>query len=133
MPMSESGVTLGELLNVNGDAVRTAIDEHLKANPGQRSLPAAVLALVAADGAKALAEQLDVEIFDVIFKACAAVGELREYADTVKHPPAERAIVGWGKCSIDAPQAVDVTLSLAGVALPVLRLTVDLAAEFHNL
>src|SRR5262245_54995192 len=72
MRMSESGVTLGELLNVDGDTIRAAINEHLKANPGQRSLPTAVLTMAAADGAKAVTEQLDVDLFELIFKAWAA-------------------------------------------------------------
>jgi hypothetical protein len=53
--------------------------------------------------------------------------------EPAKHPPTERAVVRGGKCSLKAPQEVGVRLGVSGMALPVLWLTLDLAAEFDSL
>lgn len=131
--MSESGVTIGQLLAVEADDIRNTLAEHVREHAAEAGLPSGMLGFLAEETAHAVAERLQLDVFELLFKAWAAVDELREYADPAKHPPGESAVVRWGKCSIKAPQAIDVSLSVAGIALPVLRLTIDLAAEFHSL
>lgn len=131
--MSESGITIRQLLDVKSEDVQDTIADHIREHAAQVGLPAEILGFAAGEAARAVANQLSLDVFELAFKAWAAVAELREYADPAKHPPSETAVVRWGKCSITAPQAVDVRLGLAGISLPVLRLTIDLAAEFHSL
>ena len=131
--MSDTGITLGEVLGVKGDDVRATLHEHIQESTATSALPAVALGMLADETAQVVSEKLKLDLYDLIFKAWAAVEELREYADPVKHPPGERALLRWGKCTIKAPQAVDVKLSVAGFSLPVLRLTIDLAAEFNSL
>ena len=131
--MTESANSVCQLLDIKAENVRNALADHLKERAVQIGLASNVLDLVAEDAAQAVAAQLKLDVFELVFKAWAAVDELREYTNPTKHPPSECVVVRWGKCNIEAPQAVDVKLSLAGIALPVLRLTIDLSAEFHTL
>jgi hypothetical protein len=131
--MSESSVSVSQLLDVKAKDVKDTLAGHIKEHAAQAGLPATALGFVAEEAAQAVANQLRLDVFELVFKAWAAVEELREYADPAKHPPSETSVVRWGKCNIKAPQAVDVKLSVAGITLPVLRLTIDLAAEFHSL
>ena len=131
--MTESGTTLAQLLDVKAADMKAALDHYVMENAVHSALPATVLGFVAEEAAKAASGVLKIEVFELVFKAWAAVRELHEYADPVKHPPSERAVVRWGKCSLKAPQAVDVKLGASGAALPVLRLTIDLSAEFNSL
>jgi hypothetical protein len=92
-----------------------------------------VAQVLAEEAATLISSKLGMDVFELAFKAWAAVRELRDYADPVKHPPGETAILRWGKCSISAPQGIDVKLKVAGLDMVALRLTVDLEAEFHSL
>lgn len=131
--MSDSGITISQLLEVKSDDVQETLAEHIKECATQVSLPADLLGFAAEETARAVGNQLGRDVFELAFKAWAAIAELREYADPSKHPAGETNVLRWGKCSIKAPQAVDVKLGFAGISLPVLRLTIDLAAEFHSL
>ena len=131
--MNDTGLTLSQLLAVEKGALQTALDRYVEENDAHASLPGTVLGFVAEEAAAAVDKVLDRDVFELVFKAWAAVRELHEYADPSKHPPGERAVVRWGKCSLQAPQNVDIKLGAAGVRLPVLRLTIDLAAEFDSL
>lgn len=131
--MNDTGLTLAQLLAVEKSAMQTALDQYVEESAAHTSLPGTVLGFVAEEAAAAVDKALDRDIFELVFKAWAAVRELHEYADPVKHPPGERAVVRWGKCSLQAPQNVDIKLGAAGVRLPVLQLTIDLAAEFDSL
>jgi len=131
--MNDTGLTLSQLLAVEKGALKTALDQYVEDNDAHASLPGTVLGFVAEEAAAAVDKVLDRDIFELVFKAWAAVRELHEYTDPAKHPPAERAVVRWGKCSLQAPQNVDIRLSAAAIRLPVLQLTIDLAAEFDSL
>jgi hypothetical protein len=131
--MNDTGLTLAQLLAVEKNAMQMALDQYVEDSAAHASLPGTVLGFVAEEAAAAVDKVLDRDIFELVFKAWAAVRELHEYADPSKHPPGEHAVVRWGKCSLQAPQTVDIKLGAAGVRLPVLRLTIDLAAEFDSL
>ncbi len=131
--MSETRFNACDLLDVKAEDLADTLADHVKQHAAQAGLPASTLGFVADAAAQAVAKRLQFDIFELVFKAWAAVRELQDYADPVKHPPSETSLVRWGKCSIQAPQALDLTMSLAGITLPVLRLTVDLSAEFHSL
>lgn len=131
--MSDSGTTLAQLLHVDAQALRPAVARYAETHALGGTLSEAVLALVAEDVAAAAGEVLKLDIFELVLKAWAAVHELEAYADPVKHPPGERAVVRWGACTLKAPQVIDVKLGVGAVELPVLRLTIDLAAEFTSL
>lgn len=131
--MTDTGITISQLLNVAADDLRDTLRDHVREHAARANFPATLLGFVAEEAAEAVAGQLRVDVFELVFKAWAAVEELREYADPAKHPPGESAVVQWGKCRIRAPQAIDIRLGLAGISLPVLRLTIALEAEFHSL
>ena len=131
--MGESGTTFAQLLDIQAAEMRSALDEYVRDNSAQSALPAAVLGFAAEEMAMAADGVLKRDVFDVVFEAWAAIRDLHDYTDPVKHPPAERTVVKWGKCSLKAPQEVSVKLGANGVSLPVLRLTIDLAAEFSSL
>lgn len=131
--MSETGITISQLLDVAADDLKDTLQEHVRAHAAHADFPATLLGFVAEEAAEAVAAQLRLDVFELVFKAWAAVDELREYADPAKHPPGESAVVHWGKCRIRAPQAIDIRLGFAGISLPVLRLTLALEAEFHSL
>lgn len=131
--MSEPQVNICDLLDVKADDLADTLADHIKEHAAQTGLPASTLGFIADAAAQAVTKRLQLDVFELLFKAWAAVRELQDYADPARHPPSETSIVRWGKCSIKAPQALDLTMSLAGIALPVLRLTIDLSAEFHSL
>ena len=131
--MAEPRYSICDLLDVQADHLKETLAEHIQENAAQAGLPEAALGFVADAAAQAVAKRLQLDVFELVFKAWAAVRELQDYADPVKHPPSETAVVRWGKCSIQAPQALDLSFNVAGIALPVLRLTIDLSAEFHSL
>lgn len=131
--MTDTGITISQLLNVAADDLRDTLRDHVREHAARTNFPATLLGFVAEEAADAVAGQLRIDVFELVFKAWAAVEELREYADPARHPPGESAVVQWGKCRIRAPQAVDIRLGLAGISLPVLRLTIELDAEFHSL
>lgn len=131
--MAETRFTVCDLLDVQAGDLEDTLAGHIREHASQAGLPPAALGLLADAAAQAVTKRLQLDVFELVFKAWAAVRELHDYADPAKHPPSETAIVRWGKCSIRAPQALDLTFSLAGIALPVLRLTLDLSAEFHSL
>lgn len=131
--MTETGITISQLLNVAADDLKDTLRDHVRANATHADFPATLLGFVAEEAAEAIAGQLRLDVFELAFKAWAAVDELREYADPAKHPPGESAVVQWGKCRIRAPQAIDIRIGIVGISLPVLRLTIELDAEFHSL
>ena len=127
------GLPLGKILNITGKDIRAALDEHVSAHLVSGQVHKEALGSLAEDAATEVCESLRVDAFELAFRAWAAVRELEPYADPAKHPPGEVNTVRWGKCSIKAPQAVDVKLTVLGVELPVLRLNVDLRADFESL
>lgn len=127
------GLPLGQILNVTGQDIRAALDEHVGAHMVGGQVHKEALGLLAEEAATEVCESLRVDAFELAFRAWAAVRELQAYADPAKHPPGEVNVVRWGKCSIKAPQAVDVKLTVLGAELPVLRLDVDLRADFESL
>lgn len=131
------GVSLGQLLDIQDKHIRESLQKHLQGNVdehvAQDQLHAATLDVLAQEAAEAVCEKLRLDVFSLAFQAWAAVRELEEYADAAKHPAGEVNVVRWGKCSIKAPQEVDVKLTVAGVQLTALRLRVDLRADFHSL
>lgn len=127
------GLPLGQILNITGRDIRAALDRHVDAHLVGGQVHKEALGTLAEEAADEVSESLRVDAFELAFRAWAAVRELQAYADPAKHPPGEVNVVRWGKCSIQAPQAVDVKLSVLGAELPVLRLTVDLRADFESL
>lgn len=129
----QAGITLADLLQVSPDALARTLAGHVRQGQAEAGASSEVLRWLADEAAASVCGQLRVDVFALVFRAWAAIRELRDYADPRKHPPGETAILRWGRCSIKAPQGIDLNVKVAGLALPVLRLTVDLEAEFHSL
>lgn len=124
---------LDQVLDVSAQAVHAALEQHVHQHIARGQVNAAALGLLADDAVQEICKALRVDAFSLVFRAWAAVRELREYADPAKHPPGEVNVVRWGRCTVNAPQEVDVRVGVLGVELPVLRLRVDLRAEFDSL
>lgn len=135
MPPSSAGpgVPLGKLLDIKGEDLQAALEQHVQEHIAQGQVHAATLGVLADEAAQEVLKKMRVDAFSLAFEAWAAVRELEEYADPAKHPAGEVNVVRWGKCSVKAPQAVDLRLTVLGIELPVLRLCVDLRADFHSL
>lgn len=129
----EAGLPLGKLLNLQAQDIQAALDQHVHEHIARGQVQVAALGMLAEEVTQEVCKTLRVDPFALAFKAWAAVRELEEYADPRRHPAGEVNIVRWGECSIDAPQEVAVKLSVLGVELPVMRLTLDLRADFHSL
>ena len=127
------GVALADLLDVDAQRLQDVLAAHIGRHAGAQALPAAVLGLLAEDAAQVLCKELRVDPLGLALRAWAAIRELQDYADPRKHPPGETAILRWGRCSIQAPQAIGLALEVLGVKLPVLRFTIALEAQFHSL
>lgn len=127
------GLPLANLLDITPQSVHDALDRHVHDHIARGQVNAAALGLLADDAVQEICKSLRVDAFGLAFQAWAAVRELQEYADPAKHPAGETFIVHWGKCSVKAPQAVDIRLTVLGVELPVLRLRVELRADFESL
>lgn len=127
------GVPLGTLLNLTARDIHDALKQHVEDHAARGQVQAAAFDLLAEDAAREVCEKLRVDAFALALQAWAAVRELQDYADPAKHPAGEVNVVQWGRCSIDAPQAVDVRLAVLGIELPVLRLRIDLRADFQSL
>lgn len=130
---AKPGITVAELLDVSADALEATLADHIQEHAAEAGLAPGVIRFLAEEAAQCVCSQLRLDVFGLLFKAWAAIRELRDYADPAKHPPAETAILRWGKCSIKAPQGLDLKLKVAGVSVPLLRLTIDLKADFHSL
>lgn len=128
-----SGLTLGQILAVSADDLEATLADHIREHAQEVGLAPGVIRFLAEEAASSVCKQLDIDVFALLFKAWAAIRELRDYADPAKHPPGETSLLRWGKCSIKAPQGIDLKLQVAGVGVPLLRLTIDLKAEFHSL
>jgi hypothetical protein len=124
---------LDKLLDITAESVHAALDHHVHEHIARGQVNAAALGMLADDAVQEICKSLRVDAFSLIFRAWAAVRELQEYADAAKHPAGEVNVVRWGKCTVNAPQEVDVRLSVLGVELPVLRLRLDLRADFDSL
>ena len=131
--MNPVGLTLAELLHVSAADIGTTLADHINQQSAQGAMSSSIAQVLAEEAAALISSKLGMDVFELTFKAWAAVRELRDYADPVKHPPGETAVLRWGKCSISAPQGIDVKLKVAGLDIVALRLTVELEAEFHSL
>lgn len=128
--MNESGVTIAELLKLNPEQLRTSVNNLAEHASKDASVSASLPGFLTEQGADAVVEALDQDIFGLIFGALGALRELHQYTDVEKHP---RGTVKLGKCSMKAPQAIELKLGEIGLPGHLLRFTLELTAEFQSL
>ena len=124
--MSGSGVKLAALLPVAAADLEATLRTHVDQTPGRASVVATVFGLAADAAAGKLRDALDVDVIEL--KAAA----LREYRDPVRHQPGEVSIVPLGQHDIASTHEAVIQPEVAGIALPELRLRIELTARFKS-
>ena len=130
--MSASGIRLGSLLAVAGADLEPTLREHIGQSPTRAGLVATVFGLGADAAAGKLRETLDVDVVELLAGAWLKFAALREYRDAARHPPGEVSVVPLGEHDIVSAHDAVMQLEVAGIALPELRLHVELRAHFES-
>jgi hypothetical protein len=128
--MNESGITVAGLLELNPERLRLSVTNLAEHGSKDASTSASLPGFLMEQGADAVVKALDQDVFGLLFGALSALRELHEYTDVKKHP---RGLVKWGKCSLKAPQAIELKLGEIGLPGRLLRFTLELTAEFQSL
>lgn len=131
--MNESGITIAKLLELKPEHVRSTLTNLTDGEGRHAADPSSLNAFLTDQAAEAVNAALDRDVFELIFNAISGLRELHEYVDSAKHPPSERAIVEWGKCSLNAPQVIELKLGEIGLPISPFRFTLNLSAEFKSL
>ena len=76
--MAEPRYSICDLLDVQADHLKETLAEHIQENAAQAGLPEAALGFVADAAAQAVAKRLQLDVFELVFKAWAAVRELQD-------------------------------------------------------
>ncbi|MGB2817492.1 MAG: hypothetical protein WBC37_09760 [Burkholderiaceae bacterium] len=125
-------ITLRQLLgDIPKEKVDEALELHSREGAGD-SVIASVRGLLAEAGAARLNEALDVDALGLLGQAWVKLQTLRQYRDTKKYPPGTTSVVQLGQH--DVTYACDPLMELrkAGIALPALRLTLELDARLKS-
>lgn len=130
--MSGSGVKLAALLPVAAADLEATLRTHVDQTPGRASVVATVFGLAADAAAGKLRDALDVDVIELVAGAWLKAAALREYRDPVRHPPGEVSIVPLGQHDIASTHEAVIQSEVAGIALPELRLKIELTARFKS-
>lgn len=128
--MSES-LRLSELIDVTQDDVERALAEQAKEETAVALVQRQLVGYAASLGADELNKVLDTEVITLLAPAWARVQAVRDAARRSAESN-ERTVVTLGPHEVTSRQHPVLTLSMAQIPLPELRLTVDLVARFGN-
>jgi hypothetical protein len=126
-------ISLRTLFEFSGAIVERAAAEKAKESPPMAQAVPTLSGFVAETGAKQLNEALDTDVFELLADAWLAFKQVRECADPVKHPPDQDTVVTLNDVEITSSNSPLLHTTIAGVALPDLRFTLDLTAKFNAL
>lgn len=122
---------LSELIEITPDDVERAIAEQAKDETSVALVQRQLVGYAASLAADELNKALDVEVIRVLAPAWAGVQAVRDAARRSMESN-ERTVVTLGTHEVTSEQHPVVTLSMAQIPLPELRLTVDLIARFKS-
>jgi hypothetical protein len=129
--MSET-LRLCDLIDITQDDVERALAEQAKEETSVALVQRQLVGYAASLAADELNKALDIEVIRVLAPAWAGVQAVRDAARRSMESN-ERTVVTLGTHEVTSEQHPVVTLSMAQVPLPELRLTVDLLARFKSI
>jgi len=109
-----------------------AVEEAMRADPGLKGLGAA-WSLVGDQAWAKLRGLLDCDLFELLGQAWVKAKALQDYADPVKHPPGETAVVPLAEHKFVRELHPTLEVTLSGCPPVPLRFTIALAAQFKGL
>jgi hypothetical protein len=122
---------LSELIDITQDDVERALAEQAKDETSVALVQRQLVGYAAGLAAEELNKALDVEVIRVLAPAWASAQAVREAARRSMETN-ERTVVTLGTHEVTSEQHPVVTLTMAQVPLPELRLTVELLARFKG-
>lgn len=128
--MSES-LRLSELIDITQDDVERALAEQAKDETAVALVQRQLVGYAASLGADELNKVLDTEVIALLAPAWARVQAVRDAARRSSESN-ERTVVTLGTHEVTSQQHPVLTLSMAQIPLPELRLTIDLVARFKS-
>ena len=129
--MSES-LRLRDLIDITQDDVERALAEQAKEETAVELVQRQLTGYAASLGADELNAVLDTAVIEVLAPAWAKVQAVRDAARRTLES-GERTVVTLGPHDVTSRQHPVLTLKMAQVPLPELRLTVDLSARFKSM
>lgn len=129
--MSDS-LRLSELIDVTQDDVERALAEQAKEETAVALVQRQLVGFAASLGADELNKVLDTEVITLLAPAWARVQAVRDAARRSTESN-ERTVVTLGTHEVTSQQHPVLTLTMAQIPLPELRLTVDVVARFKSL
>jgi hypothetical protein len=123
---------LAELIDVSQQDVERALDEQAKEETAVALVQRQLVGYAASLGADELNRVLRTEVMGLLAPAWTQVQAVREAARRSLESN-ERTVVTLGPHDVTSLQHPVLTLSMAQIPLPELRLTVDLTARFERL
>jgi hypothetical protein len=127
-----SGYKLRELLPARIDALSGVLRSELKQQDAGDAL-GHVWTHLGSTAADKMADELDVDLFEVLAHGWGVARELREYADSAKHPPGKRSVVYAGKHKFTTTLHPTVEITVEGYPARTLRFTLELIATFKTI
>jgi hypothetical protein len=127
-----SGYKLRELLPAKIDSLPGVLRSELKQHDPSGAL-GHVWTHLGSTAADKMADELDVDLFEVLAHGWGVARELREYADPAKHPPGKRAVVYAGKHKFTTAVHPTVEITVEGYPARTLRFTLELVATFKTI
>ena len=123
---------LSELIDITQDDVERALAEQSKDETAVALVQRQLIGYAASLGADELNKALEEEVITLLAPAWTRVQAVREAARRSMESN-ERAVVTLGTHEVTSQQHPVLTLTMAQVPLPELKLTVDLVARFRSL
>lgn len=128
--MSET-LRLSELIDITQDDIERALAEQAKDETAVALVQRQLVGYAAGLGADELNKALDTEVVALLAPAWARVQAVRDAARRSSESN-ERTVVTLGAHEVTSQQHPVLTLTMAQIPLPELRLTIDLAARFKS-
>jgi hypothetical protein len=129
--MNES-LRLSDLITVEPKDVERALAEQAKDEPAVAMVQRQLTGYAASLGADELNRILDTDVIGLLAPAWAQVQAVRDAARRAAETN-DRTVVTLGAHDVTSQQHPVLTLSMAQIPLPELRLTIDVAARFKTL
>jgi len=130
--MTDSGIRLRDLIALEDGDVARAVEECAKSEPRYASLGGRVTGLALREGARRLNDTLDTDPFEWLATAWTKARLLQEYADPVRHPPGETAVVTLGEHRLKGTWHPVLEVAVGGSQLPGLRFTLEVELLFKS-
>ena len=129
--MSEP-IKLGDLMSLSKIDVEKALGEQAKDESAVAKAAGSLGGFAASVGADELNKVLDTDIFEILALAWAKVQSVRDGAAKSRDQPGEPVVVKLGTHDVTHICQPVLTFHVAEVALPELKLTLELVARFES-